>query len=74
MTWTKQIDRSKFPLSAWVMCSWHPKARKWFCALFPNTGTDDDPLACGEGDNPFEAMLSMCISLGALSESGVWGR
>lgn len=73
MGWLKEIDRSKFPRDAWVMCSWNKQARKWFCALFPNAETTDDlPIAVGEGDDPLEAMLAMAVDLGALDETGEW--
>lgn len=73
MAWAKNIDRRKFPRDAWVMTSWNNQARKWFCALFPNAqAADDDPIAVGQGDDPLEATLAMCIDLGALSETGEW--
>lgn len=73
MAWLKQIDRSKLPRNAWVMTSWNSNARKWFCALWPNPETTDDPaLAVGQGDDPLEAMLAMCIDLGAIAETGEW--
>lgn len=73
MSWAKQIDRTKFPRDGWVMCSWNRNARKWFCALFPNAETSDDPpIAAGQGDDPLEAMLSMCIDLGAMADTGEW--
>lgn len=73
MAWIKEIDRSKFPRDAWVMCSWNKQARKWFCALFPNAeSADDDPIAAGEGNDPLEAMLALSVALGALSDTGEW--
>lgn len=67
----KKIDRSKFPRTAWVMCSWNRDARKWFCAIFPDAATTDKPpLASGEGDDPLTAMLAMCINLGAIADGG----
>lgn len=71
MAWTKAIDRTKFPRDAWVMCSWSENAGKWFCALFP-TQEDDEPSAAGQGDDPLEAMLAMCIELGAVADTGEW--
>lgn len=71
MSWAKSIDRSKFPLEAWVMTSWNANARKWFCVIFASQD-DDTVLAAGQGDDPLEAMLSACIDIGALSEKGEW--
>lgn len=73
MGWTKQIDRTKFDRNGWVMCSFNRPTRKWICAMFPNAeATDDDPVAAGEGDDPLEAMLAMCLKLGAIAETGEW--
>lgn len=73
MSWVKSIDREKFPRNGWVMTSWNGSARKWFCALFPNAEESDDPaIAVGMGDDPLEAMLAMCVDLGALSDTGNW--
>ena len=71
MTWAKKIDRSKFPRAAWIMTSWNANARKWFCAAFASQD-DDTAMAAGQGDDPLEAMLAMCIDIGALTEMGEW--
>ena len=70
MSWIKNIDRSKFSREAWVMTSWNKPARKWFCAIFPDGGVEGDPIAVGQGDDPLEAMLAMCIDLGAVADTG----
>lgn len=63
----REIDRTKFPRSAFIVTSWSADARKWFCAMFASADSDT-VLAAGQGGDPFEAMLSMCIELGAVTD------
>jgi hypothetical protein len=55
-----------------VISSFNQNARKWFCAYWHDQDSSNEPNAAGEGDDPFEAMLHMCIDLGALAETGEW--
>lgn len=72
MTWAKQIDRTKFARDGMVVASFDKKCRVWRCAIFGEGVPDDDPLAVGEGRDPLEAMLSMCVALGAIADTGEW--
>jgi hypothetical protein len=73
MTWTKQIDRTKFPRDTYVVIGWSKPARKWFAALCHNDAPDDAPsLATGEGNDPMEAMIALAIDAGALADTGEW--
>lgn len=72
MSWAKRIDRRKFDRKGGLFCSWSQDARKWFCAWFPDWNGEgiDEALAAGQGDDPLEAVIAMCVDLGALAESG----
>jgi hypothetical protein len=73
MTWTKQIDRAKFPSDTYVIIGWSDPAQKWFAALCHNDALDDAPaIAAGEGCDPVEAMISLAVDAGALAETGEW--
>lgn len=72
MSWTKQIDRKKFPRRGMVVGSWDADSRKWRIAMFPEKDTDCEPTGFGEGADPMEAMLNLCVGLGALADTGEW--
>jgi hypothetical protein len=73
MTWTKQIDRTKFPRDTYVAIGWLKRDRKWIAALCHVDAPDDAPsLATGEGNDPIEAMLALAIDAGALADTGEW--
>lgn len=72
MTWAKSIDRTKFDRRGMAAVSFHKESRKWFCAYWHIADIEDPPDATGAGADPLEAMLAMCIDLGAMAETGEW--